>query len=208
MACAKHPLATPRGGLCPACLLEEALAPAVAVSSRRLTVHLPLGLTRSGSVFLVRQESPSVGLLRLKTWRRVAPPDYLDRFHVLQQEVAQADEPAVVAPLAASVDASGWPSVLTEFRRGVPILEAVRSGVLSPRAAVEIVGPVRDLLHRMHARGLAHGAIASGNVIVRPDLTAVYVIDFGLSALLQPRPNQAAAISEDEAAFTSLIEAL
>lgn len=208
MACAKHPLATPRGGLCPACLLEEALAVDIAVSSRRLTVHLPLGLTRSGSVFLVRQESPSAGLLRLKTWRRTAPSDYLDRFHVLRLAVAQADEPAVVAPLAASVDASGWPSVLTEFRRGVPILDAVRSGVLSSRAATQIAGPVHDLLHRMHARGLAHGAIVSGNVIVRPDLTAAYVMDFGLSALLQPRPSHAASFSEDEAAFTSLIEAL
>ena len=122
MPCAKHPLAIARGGLCPACLLEEALAPNAGTPQRRLTVHLPLGLTRAGSVFLVRQEAPSVGLLRLKTWHRVAPSDYLDRFGELQQALAGAAESAVVSPLAVSMNASGWASVLTDFRRGMPIL--------------------------------------------------------------------------------------
>ena len=206
MACEKHPLATGRGGLCPVCLLEEALAPDIAAPPRRLTVHLPLGLTRSRSVFLVRQETPSVGLLRLKAWHQRAPPDYLDRFHELQQGLARADEAAIVSPLAASVDASGWPSVLTEFRRGVPILEAVGSGALSSRAATALLATLADVTRRAHARGLAHGSLVSGNVIVRPDLTAAFLIDFGLSALLRLPSSPAAAASEDHAALNTLLE--
>jgi len=190
------------------CLLEEALSPDQSAPPRRLTVHLPLGLTRSSSVFLVRQDAPSAGLLRLKTWHRAAPSDYLDRFYQLQQALAQAAETALVAPLAVSVDASGWPSVLTEFRRGVPVLEAVQSGALTARTAADAAGPVRDVLRRMHARGLAHGSIVQGNVIVRPDRTAAFLLDFGLSALLRPQSSPAAGASDDDEALDALLEKL
>jgi aminoglycoside phosphotransferase (APT) family kinase protein len=190
------------------CLLEEALVPDLAPPPRRLTVHLPLGLTRSSSVFLVRQDAPSAGLLRLKTWHKAAPSDYLDRFYQLQRALTEAAETALVAPLAVSLDASGWPSVLTEFRRGVPVLEAVESGALPSRAAADILDPLREILHRMHARGLAHGSIVRGNVIVRPDRTAAFLLDFGLSALLRPRLNPAAMASDDDEALDSLIKGL
>ncbi len=190
------------------CLLEEALAPELAAPPRRLTVHLPLGLTQSGSVLLVRQDAPSVRLLRLKTWYRAAQSGYLDRFDELRQGLTRADETAIVAPLAVSVDASGWPSVLTEFRRGVPIHAAVASGALSARAAKAIVGPLRDVLHRAHRHGLAHGAMVPGNVIVCLDLTAAFLIDFGLSALLRPPSGLAARTSEDHAALDALMAAL
>ena len=67
---------------------------------------------------------------------------------------------------------------------------------------------MRDLLHRMHARGLAHGSIVQGNVIVRPDRTAAFLLDFGLSALLRPRSSPAAMASEDDEALDALMERL
>ena len=105
MACEKHPLAIGRGGLCPVCLLEEALRPDTEAPARRLTVHLPLSQTPSGSVFLVRQEAPSKGLLRLKTWYRTPPANYHHGFHDLRLRLMDAAETAIVAPLAVSVDA-------------------------------------------------------------------------------------------------------
>jgi serine/threonine protein kinase len=208
MACEKHPLAAARNGLCPVCLLQAALAPDVDVPARRLTVHLPLGLTRAGAVYLVRQEAPTAGLLRLKTWHRTAPADFLERFYELQEGLARADEMAIVSPLAASIDAGGWPSVLTEFRRGVPVGDAVKSGALSSHAAAGLLEPLRDVLHRTHAHGLAHGAIVGGNVIVRPDLTAAFLIDFGLSALVHPPLAPARRASTDEAALDALTATL
>jgi serine/threonine protein kinase len=208
MACEKHPLASPRGGWCPVCLLEEALLPDKVESPRRLVVQLPLGLTSSGSVFLVRQEAPAAGLLRLKIWHRQATPDFLDRFNELRQALAQAAETEIVAPIAGSLDTDGCPSVLTEFRRGVPLLQAVASGALSRRAAADLAGPVREVLGRMHARRLAHGSIVAGNLIVRPDLTAISLLDFGLSALQHPPSSPAAAASEDDEALDALIWSL
>ena len=190
------------------CLLEEALGPDIDAPARRLIVHLPLAQTPSGSVFLVRQETPSTGLLRLKTWHRTAPADYLVRFHDLREALIDAAESTIVAPLAVSVAADGRPSVLTEFRRGVPVLAAVASGAVSARAAAGLLGPVRDVLCRVRANGLAHGSIVSGNVMVRPDLKAAFLVDFGLSALLRPHPDPSALASEDDAALDALIEAL
>jgi serine/threonine protein kinase len=208
MACDKHPLAAARNGLCAVCLFESALAPGVAMPPRRLTVHLPLALTPAGAVYLVRQEAPTAALLRLKTWNRVAPGDFLDRFQALRRELEDASEMAIVLPLAASVDGDGSPSVVTEFRRGVPVGDAVRSGTLSTQAATSLIGPLRDLLRRTHALGLVHGAIVSGNVIVRPDLTAAFLVDFGLTALLSSPPDPAAGAAADEAALDALTATL
>ena len=56
--------------------------------------------------------------------------------------------------------------------------------------------------------GLAHGAIVSGNVIVRPDLTAAFLVDFGLTALFHPPPDPAAGAAVDEAALDALTATL
>lgn len=201
MPCSKHRLTAAFQGLCPVCLLEEALAPESARAPlRQLTIHVPLGLTAASSVFVVRQEAPSTGLLRLKIWHRPAPADYLQRFQQLQDELGEANEPAIVAPLAASVDRNGSPSVLSEFRRGMPIVDAVSSGALSTQAASSHLDAVADVLRQAHGQELAHGSVVPGNVLVRPDLSAVFVVDFGLSALLEPRrPHAAMAVRDLEA---------
>jgi hypothetical protein len=209
MACTKHPSAAQRGGRCQVCLLEEALAPADnAAPPRRLTIHLPLGLSASSSVFLVRQDAPTVGLLRLKTWHVPAPLDYLDRFGDLQARLTAAGEAAVVVPSAACVDCSGWPSVLSEFRRGIPVQNALRSGALTPSAASALLGPIRDVMVRLHERGLAHGSMVSGNVLVRPDLSAAFLLDFGLSALLTPQAAPIEVADEDLVALRALTDSL
>lgn len=209
MACAKHPLADRGGGPCPVCLLEQALGPHdVVAPPRHLTVCLPLGITGAASVYLVRQEVPSTGLLRLKTFNRAAPADYLDRFGALRERLSRDQDAAVVVPLAASVDGVGRPSVLSEFRRGVPVLDAVRSGAVPSHIAVSLVSAVAGVLEQTHAWGLAHGSLVSGNVLVRPDTTAAFLVDFGLAALLVPELAPAVMISRDHTALATLIDAI
>ena len=208
MACAKHPLAGGRGGPCPVCLLEQALgAPEAAALPRHLTVCLPLGVTGAGSVYLVRQETPPA-LLRLKTYNREAPADYLDRFGTLRDHLNRDLDTATVVPLAASVDGVGRPSVLSEFRRGVPVLDAVKSGAVPSHVAVALVSAVAGVLEQTHARDLAHGSLVSGNLLVRPDLMAIVLVDFGLAALLGPELSPGVMMSRDRTALATLTDAV
>ena len=174
------------GELCPVCLLEQALAPATV---RDLVIQVPLGHGVDTSVFLVRQEAPSPALLRLKVWRRPAPQSFVDRVMALASRVEKALEPAIVPPVAACLDAAGCPAVLSPFRRGLPIIQSVRARALRAHVA------------------LAHGSLVAGNVLVEPDGSAAFLVDFGLAALFG-QTSGAEAAAMDRAGLNALASVL
>ena len=139
------------GGLCPVCLLEQALAPPTV---RDLIIQVPLGHGADTSVFLVRQEAPSPALLRLKVWRRPAPAAFLEGVAELTRILEELAEPVIVPPLAACLDATGCPAVLSAFRQGLPMLHAVQSGALTPAVALALLESLASDARPMpHARG-------------------------------------------------------
>jgi serine/threonine protein kinase len=222
LACARHPLAATHRYYCAACLLEEALTPADIVAptsmeasdekhrggTRHLTIQMPLGESASASVFLVKGEHPDLRFLRLKTWHRPAAPGFLARFQQLQEQLEGWDCEAIVPPLAASIDATGCPSVLSGFRQGVPILDRVKSGRLDPDDACARLTPLIELTHRAHARGLVHGSIVPGNVIIQPGSASACLLDFGLAPLFAVPGGDVAFRSADLAGFAALARTL
>jgi hypothetical protein len=222
LACTRHPLAATHRYFCAACLLEEALTPSgtVGVASikaidqkhsggtRHLTIQMPLGESASASVFLVKGEYPDLQFLRLKTWRRPAAPGFLARFQQLQEQLEGWDCEAIVPPLAASIDATGCPSVLSGFRQGVPIVDRVKSGRLDPEDACARLTPLIELTHRAHARGLIHGSVVPGNVIIQPGSASGWLLDFGLAPLFAVPGSEAAFASGDLAGFDALARIL
>jgi serine/threonine protein kinase len=175
---------------------------------RYLTIQIPLGESASASVFLVKGEHPDLRFLRLKTWRRPAAPGFLARFQQLREQLEAWDCDAIVPPLAASIDATGCPSVLSGFRQGVPIVDRVKSGRLDPEDACARLTPLVELTHRAHARGLVHGSIVPGNVIIPPDSAAACLLDFGLAPLFAVPGSDAAFASGDLAGFDALARTL
>jgi serine/threonine protein kinase len=168
--------------LCAACLVEDALAPAPddpPPVMARFTIQLPLGVTDASSVFVATGEWPWRRLLRLKTWRRPAPVDFTRRFAALQAALERVHDEAIVMPLAAWTDPERRPCVLTEFRQGLPLLDAVGSGKLAPGDARDALRVLLEKIRAAHGRGLAHGSIVPGNVFGRPD-GSVFLLDFGL----------------------------
>ena len=204
MACDKHgPLSGP-AELCPVCLLEQALEPA---SVRDLIIQVPLGQGAETSVFLVRQEAPAAALLRLKVWRRRAPASFLENMVELASRLTAAAEPAIVAPLAACLDADGCPAVLSGFRQGLPILHCVESGALSSAAALALLESLAPIIDRCRRAGLTHGSLVSGNVLVEPGGSAAFLVDFGLAALFRGI-SHAEAAAADRAGLAALATAL
>lgn len=221
MACERHPSAGGYGPHCPACLLEEALAAsgtgagvgpprgepdAVVVDPAQLSIQLPLGRTKTASVFLVTQGTPPVRLLRLKVWRMPAAPDFPERFRRLQSQLDGWREPAVDAPLSAWVDEAGRPLVLSPFRRGVPIVDSLQSGTLEAGAARACFTGLADVIRSAHDRRLAHGSIVPGNVMVHA--RTAHLLDFGLAGLLGPPISVADLMAADRAGLAALARAL
>jgi serine/threonine protein kinase len=208
--CERHPRAAVHRGLCAACLVEEALAPAPDRPPQpmaRFTIQVPLGATDASSVFLVTGDWPWRRLLRLKTWRRRAPVDFARRFAALQAALDRVHDETIVMPLAAWIDADGRPCVLTEFRQGLPLLNWVGSGRLAPSDARDHLRGLLEKTATAHGRGLAHGSIVPGNVFWRPDGSA-FLLDFGLLPAITTEEPPVTWPDADLAGFASLERSL
>ena len=216
--CDRHPGAVTHNGHCPACLLEVGLTPGTAAvhessreagaehrdGTRRLTILLPLGSDAHASVFLVRDDQATGGLLRLKVWHTPASAGFLERFRELQIRLHPWRGGLVALPLAASLDTAGCPSVLSEFRQGIPLLETVRAGALDPNRVRAILRTLGRAIGSAHAAGLAHGSVVSGNVLVQPTSGTTHLLDFGLTAVLDPEIEQASLMVADRGGLSAL----
>lgn len=173
------------------------------------TIQVPLGESEAALVFLVRGDSTARGLLRLKRWRTLAPAGFIERFERLKTQLEKWRPPTIVMPVTAWVDQMGCPSVVTEFRQGMPLLESVRSGWLHPERARSGLRQLQDILDAAHQRGVTHGSVVPGNVFsARPD-GAPYLLDFGFGVLLSDPTapvDWAAADREGLARIQALLE--
>ena len=185
--CPRHPNALAQRGHCPACLLEHAIGSGVTADASppaRFTIEVPLGRSPHSAVFLVRGEWPWRRLLRLKQWSFPAPAAFLDGFAHLRSHLESFAHPAIVMPVTAWLEPEGTASALTEFRQGMPLLDAVRRGRLSGSAAVSSLRKLRSVMGAAHEAGLVHGSIGAGNVFVTPSGDAPFLLDFGWTPLL------------------------
>jgi hypothetical protein len=190
MTCLRHPAAAAHRGYCAACLLEGALgqdtdtvsAPAEPHDAD-FTIQLPLGRTTSSSVFLVKSRRTPSRLLRLKTWHGAATSDFMTRFDRLSQQLSEWNDEIVRPPLAAWVDSSGHAWVLSDFNQGMPLIDRVQSGGLDQNDVDTCLNGLRGTLRAAHSRGLVHGSIGYGNVIVTARCDRTWLLDFGHAAL-------------------------
>jgi serine/threonine protein kinase len=204
MSCSKHPLGSGGRQLCPVCLLEQALAPE---SVADVIIQVPLGHTAETSVYLVRQDTPSAALLRLKVWRRPSPAGFVEAVAELTRLLEDMGDAHIVPPLAACLDDAGRPAVLSPFKQGLPMLHMVHSRALDPAAALMLLEMLARTLDRCHRAGLAHGSLVPANVLIHPDCSAAFLVDFGLARLFGSTPHAEAAAC-DRAGIAAIAAAL
>ena len=183
MSCPRHPAVLAGDGLCPACLFEVALTARAA--PWRLTVTMPLGASASSTVWLTRDER-SGRLLRLKTWRTPPAEGFVDRIDALRSALSAWGDERVAPPLAAWTDEDGRAVVLSEFMRGVSLRDGLATAPMAPGAARALLDSVASTLDVAHARGLAHGSVGPGNVLVPAAGGPPQLLDFGVAIAREP----------------------
>jgi serine/threonine protein kinase len=151
-----------------------------------------LGSGGMGTVWRARD----VGLHREVAIKEVRPTDAAmvennpalaaqQRERVLRESraLARLQHPNVVSiyQIIESPD-SPYPWIVMELVRGTSLDGRLSEGALSPAEAARVGRDVLAALRAAHAAGIAHRDVKPGNVLLRPDGSAV-LTDFGIAAL-------------------------
>jgi serine/threonine-protein kinase len=138
-----------------------------------------LGADGMGRVYKVRD----VISLRVEAMKVVLPDlagdaDLADRLVREIEAQASLDHPNIAAPHTA-VRLDNQLLELMEYVEGVTVEAVLRSGRLPIDKAIDYTAQVLSALSYAHARGVVHGGLNPGNMIVTPS-GVVKVMDFGI----------------------------
>jgi serine/threonine-protein kinase len=138
-----------------------------------------LGAGGMGRVYKVRD----VISLRVEAMKVVLPDlagdaDLADRLVREIEAQASLDHPNIAAPHTA-VRLDNQLLELMEYVEGVTVEAVLRSGRLPIDKAIDYTAQVLSALSYAHARGVVHGGLNPGNMIVTPS-GVVKVMDFGI----------------------------
>ncbi len=187
-------------GLCPRCLMAEAMAPTqvdgepvpskTSLSLEELGPHFPqleilecLGRGGMGVVYKARQKSLNrVVALKLLAPERVGDPAFAERFTHEAQALAALNHPSIVT-IYDFGRAGGFYFLLMEFVDGVNLRQAMKAGRFTPEQALAVVPPVCEALQFAHEHGIVHRDIKPENLLLDKD-GRVKIADFGIAKML------------------------
>ena len=204
-------LADAAGGLCPRCLMAEAMQPteaddpaaaAPSLTPEELAPHFPqleilacLGRGGMGVVYQARQKSLNrLVALKLLAPERVMDAKFAERFAHEAQALAALSHPNIVT-VHEFGRADGLYFLIMEFVDGVNLRQAMKAGRFTPEQALAVVPPVCEALQYAHEHGIVHRDIKPENLLLDKD-GRVKIADFGLAKMLGENPQIGVAESQ------------
>jgi len=121
----------------------------------------------------------------------VADPVARERLEREAAALRTVDHPAIVRPREL-IDDPDAPALVMDFVAGQPLDERIAAGPLPPDEAIAIATVVADALAVAHDHGIIHRDIKPANILVDDD-GAVYLVDFGIAALMDVPENDLTA---------------
>ena len=229
-ACPKCGAALPSAatsGLCPRCLMAEAMLPThgdstpsprgKALTPEELAPHFPqfeilecLGRGGMGVVYKARQKTLNrVIALKLLAPERVSDAVFAQRFTHEAQALAALNHPNIVT-IHDFGQAGGFYFLLMEFVDGVNLRQAMKAGRFTPEQALAVVPPICEALQYAHEHGIVHRDIKPENLLLDKE-GRVKIADFGIAKILGESgtgvpPVNAADIAGTDAPLPGLAE--
>lgn len=120
---------------------------------------------------------------------KILPPDAgrdqesLDRFRTEAKAMARLTHPNIPAVYDFAV-VEEFCVLVMELVEGPNVFTLIRDKALQPPHALEILAQVCDAVHFAHSRGIIHGDIKPGNMLINQD-GVVKLADFGLARLME-----------------------
>jgi len=187
-------------GLCPRCLMAEAMLPTQAeaepavaqptLASAELAPYFPqleilecLGRGGMGVVYKARQKTLNRFVaLKLLAPERVRDPRFAERFTREAQALAALSHPNIVT-IYDFGQAGGFYFLLMEFVDGLNLRQLLRTRKFTPEEALAIVPPLCDALQFAHDRGIVHRDIKPENLLL-DKAGRLKIADFGIAKML------------------------
>ncbi|OLB75953.1 MAG: hypothetical protein AUI14_19885 [Actinobacteria bacterium 13_2_20CM_2_71_6] len=131
-------------------------------------------------------ERVAVKLLRPEA---AGQPELVEAFLAEARILAELDHPCVVRERELVRGGDTYALVL-DLVNGQDLRRRLRAdGPLPPAVAADVVAQVADALAYVHARGIVHGDIKPGNILVPVDGSPVRLTDFGVARRVLPNGN-------------------
>ena len=192
-------------GLCPACLLEQALLEGDGEESSTVTDLVPGGLVAGmivGSFRIGRlvgkggmaavYEAFEAAPLERTVALKVLPPEFLHddtfakRFMQEARVVASLEHPNIVPIYASGID-NGIPWISMRMLTGGSLATLLDGqGRLGIERTTALLRDIGNALDYAHARGVIHRDLKPSNILM-DDAGRAYICDFGLARLIQGR---------------------